>query len=908
MPERRPDPEQILERLRRKEERERRAKLKIFFGAAAGVGKTYAMLEEAHERRNAGMEVVAGVVETHAREETQRLLEGLERLPRRVIDYRGTRLEEFDLDGALARRPELILVDELAHTNAPGSRHSKRWQDIEELLGAGIDVYTTLNVQHVDSLNDVVAQITGVTVRETVPDSVLDRADEIELIDLPPDDLLQRLREGKVYLPAQAETALSKFFRKGHLIALRELALRRTAERVDAEMESYRREEGIAEPWAVRERILVCVGDPESGLRLIRAARRMVSGLRAEWIVAHVETPAELRWPRERRDYIVDVMGFAQDFGAEPVMLQGIRVADEILALARRRNVSRIVVGKPERPRWRRLLEGSLVETLVQESHEIDVYVIRGETEGESPDRGSVRTPSARWTHYLQATVVVAVVTGVAFLMYPRFELTNIVMVYLLGVMVVALWLGRTPSVLASILSVLAFDFFFVPPRFSFAVSDTEYLVTFTVMLGAALALSTLAHWLRLQTDAARQRERRTAALYRLSRELAAVRTSDELLATAVRTIGEDFEARVSVLLPEAGGRLRLRAGELGSAHHERHEIGVAQWAFDNAQPAGWGTATLPAARGLYLPLRGGGGPIGVLGLEARRHQEGLPTEQFRFLETLANQVALALERARLAEQAEENRVQVESERLKNTLLSSVSHDFRTPLAVITGAATSLLGRDGLGDVARDELAATIVEESQRLSRQVSDLLDMTRLEAGSVEVKKEWHSLEEVVGAVLERHGPALAAREIRVDVSAAPFVLLDDVLIGQAIFNLVENALKYTPARSPIEIRASRDEGGVTIEVADRGPGLPEGTEQRVFDKFYRGADSAGFRGVGLGLAICRGIVQAHGGRIEAVNRPGGGVAFRFWLPVEGEPPTIEPEEAATAGGQGPAPETGS
>jgi len=893
LPERRPDPEQLLERLRRKEERERRAKLKIFFGAAAGVGKTYAMLQEAHERRSAGVDVVSGVIETHGREETQRLLEGLERLPRHAIDYRGTRLEEFDLDAALARRPALILVDELAHTNAPGSRHAKRWQDIEELLGAGIDVYTTLNVQHVDSLNDVVAQITGVTVRETVPDSVLDRADEIELVDLPPDDLLQRLREGKVYVPAQAEAALREFFRKGNLIALRELALRRTAERVDAEMESYRREEGIAEPWAVRERILVCVGDPESGLRLVRAARRMVSGLRAEWIVAHVETPAELRWPRERRDYIVDVMGFAQDFGAEPVILQGIRVADEILAFARRRNVSRIVVGKPDRPRWRRILQGSLVETLVQQSREIDVYVIRGEPDGESPEREAIPAPAARWTHYLQALGVVAVATGIASLMYGHFELTNLVMVYLLGVMVVALWLGRAPSVWAAVLSVAAFDFGFVPPRYSFAVSDTEYFVTFAVMLGVALALSTLAHWLRLQTEAARQRERRTAALYRLGRELAAVGTLDQLLTTAVRMIGEEFDARASVLLPiDEGGRLALRAGELPS-QHERHEIGVAQWAFDNARPAGAGTDTLPAAHGLYMPLRGSGGPIGVIGLGARRPNEGLRPEQFRFLETLANQVAVAVERGRLADQAESARVQIESERLKNTLLSSVSHDFRTPLAVITGAATSLLNRDGLGPAARDDLAATIAEESQRLSRQVNDLLDMTRLEAGSVEVRKEWHSLEEVVGAALQRLGPALAGREVRVDVSAAPFVPLDDVLIGQVLFNLVDNALKYTPAQSPIEVRASRDAGGATIEVADRGPGLPAGTEQRIFDKFYRGSGNADSRGVGLGLAICRGIVQAHGGRIEAANRPGGGAAFRFWLPIEGEPPVIEPEE---------------
>jgi two-component system sensor histidine kinase KdpD len=896
MPESRPDPDRLLERLRREEEREHRAKLKVFFGAAAGVGKTFAMLVEAHERRAAGVDVVAGVVETHGREETGRLLGGLDVLPRRAVEYRGATLQEFDLDAALARRPGLILLDELAHTNAPGSRHAKRWQDVEELLAAGIDAYTTLNVQHVDSLNDVVAQITGVTVRETVPDSVLDRADEIELVDLPPDDLLQRLREGKVYIPAQAESAMRNFFRKGNLIALRELALRRTAERVDAEMESYRREEGIAEPWAVRERILVCVGDPEMGLKLVRAARRMVAGLKAEWIVAHVETPAELRWPRERRSYVVDVMGFAEDLGAQPVLLQGIRVADEILALARQRNVSRILVGKPSRPRWRQFLEGSVVETLVRRSRETDVYVISGEAEGLSPARTAGQAAAADWAHYLQGVGVVALASGIAFLMGRYFDPTNLVMVYLLGVMVVALWVGRGPAILASVLSVAAFDFFFAPPRFTFRVSDTQYLVTFGVMLLVAIALSTMAHWVRVQAEAARLRERRTATLYRMSGELAALRTSDELLSTAARMIGEEFGGRAAILLANEAGRVQLQVGELGSAHQERHEAGVAQWVYDNGQPAGLGTATLPGGRALYLPLMGSSGPIGVLGLAPRSPGEILGPDQLRFLETMANQVALAVERGRLAEQAEHTRVQVESERLKNVLLSSVSHDFRTPLAVITGAATSLLERADLTDRTRHELVATIVDEVQRLSRQVGGLLDMTRLESGAVEVRKEWHSLEEVVGGALERLRPGLAGREVHVDLSAVPFAPLDDVLIGQVVFNLVENALKYTPAGSPIEIRATRDAGGATVEVADRGPGLPAGEEQRVFDKFYRAVQTGSPRGLGLGLAICRGLVEAHGGRIEAANRPGGGVAFRFWLPIEGDPPEVEPEVEAT------------
>ena len=452
---------------------------------------------------------------------------------------------------------------------------------------------------------------------------------------------------------------MRNFFRKRNLIALRELALRRTAERVDAEMELYRRAEGVAEPWAVRERILVCIGDPDMGLKLVRSARRMMAGLKAQWIVAHVETPAELRWPKERRDFIVDVIGFAQDMGAETVALQGIRVADEILALARQRNVSRILVGKPGRPHWRQLLEGSVVETLVRRSREMDVYVISGEAEGETPPHATSPLPSAKWGHYLQAVGVVLAATAIAFLMHTRFELTNLVMVYLLGVMVVALWLGRGPGIVASILSVAAFDFCFVSPRFTLAVSDTQYLVTFATMLVAALALSTMANWLRVQTDAARRRELRTGALYRLARELASLRSSDEVLAAAARTIGEEFEGRAAVLLPEGTGRLRLRVGDLGTPQLERaHEEGVAQWVFDNGHSAGVGTDTLPAARGLYVPLTGSRGPIGVAGLS--RPGGPLRPDQFRFLEAMASQVALAVERAQLAEQAEHTRVQIE--------------------------------------------------------------------------------------------------------------------------------------------------------------------------------------------------------------------------------------------------------
>ena len=532
----RPDPDALLERIRTEESGTRRARLKIFFGASAGVGKTYAMLVEAHERRRADADVVVGLVETHGRRETEALLDGLELLPRRTFDHRGAQLAEFDLDAALARHPALLLLDELAHTNVPSSRHRRRWQDVEELLDAGIDVYTTLNVQHVESLIDVVAQITGVTVRETVPDSILERADEIELVDLPPDDLLQRLREGKVYRPQQAERALEHFFRKGNLIALRELALRQTAQRVDAQMESYRRAEGIADPWAVRERILVCIGDPESGLRLVRSARRMATALKAEWIVLHVETPGQVRQGAATHDHLVDLMGLAEELGAEPVVLTGLRVSDEILAFARARNVSRIVVGKPTRPRWREWWSGALVSTLLRDSGDMDLYVLRGDEIGDgapSAPRQPARQP--RWRGYAGALPVVALCTLVSWAMCRGFELSNLSMIYLLGVVVVAMAFGRGPAILAAFLSVAVFDFMFVPPRFTLAVSDTQYVVTFAVMLAVAVVIGTLTARMREQSEASRQRERRTAALFQLSRLRTSFFSAPKLVTKSLR-------------------------------------------------------------------------------------------------------------------------------------------------------------------------------------------------------------------------------------------------------------------------------------------------------------------------------------------------------------------------------------
>ena len=895
MNERRPDPEALLQRIREEEARAARGKLKIFFGASAGVGKTYAMLIEAHERRRAGAEVVVGVVETHGRAETAALLGDLEVLPLRDVEYRGTRLREFDLDAALARHPGLILVDELAHTNAPGSRHAKRWLDVEELLKAGIDVYSTLNVQHVESVYDLVAQITGVSVRELIPDGVVEKADEIELVDLPPDELLQRLKEGKVYLPQHAERAREHFFQKGNLIALRELALRLTAERVDAQMESYRHTHAIQRTWAVGGRMMVCIGEPASGLRLVRAARQMAARLDAEWLAVHVEHPGEVRPSDSVRDHIVDVLGYAEELGAETAMLSGVRIADQLLAYARERNVSRILIGKPTRPRWLEMALGSVVNTLIRGSGDVDVHVLSGE-----PAEPGERTPEPRaprpWKDYASSLGVVAVVTVICWFMRQRFAPANLIMVYLLGVMWVAVNFGRGPAILASLVSVAAFDFFYVPPFLTFAVSDTQYILTFLVMLAAALVISTMASRLQQQTAGARGREQRTAALYSLSRELAAIPDRGPLLAAATRRIEDVFGARSVFLLPDASGRLSVPDVPLSPVTLDEHDRGVAQWSFDHDQPAGLGTPTLPAARGLYLPLRGSGGPVGVMGILPPSRV--VPADQLRMLETFGNQIALALERSRLAEEAEEARVRTESERLRETLLSSVSHDLRTPLAVITGSGSSLLAA-GMSEATRRELLESIVDEAHRLNRLVGNLLDMTRLESGAVQLRREWHSLEEVVGGAITRLEDRLHGRAIEVRIPRdLPLLSLDDVLMGQVFYNLLDNAVKYTPSGGPIEVMAELREERAVIEVSDRGPGLPPGEEEAVFRKFHRVRRDHEPGGVGLGLAICRGIVLAHGGTIVAFNRVGGGATFRVELPAGEPPPTVPAEDAEAAG----------
>jgi len=873
-----------------------RGKLTIFFGAAPGVGKTYSMLEAARAERAAGRDVLVGVVETHGRYDTGALLLGLELLPRRRVLQRGVTLEEFDLDLALKRKPALLLVDELEHSNAEGSRHAKRHQDVEELLDAGIDVFTSLNVQHIESLSDVVAQITHLIVRETVPDSVVEHADEVRLIDLPPDELRGRLRDGKVYLPDQARRAIEHFFRKGNLIALRELALRRTAERVDAQMQQYRETHGIASTWSVGERLLVCVSPSPLSMQLIRGARRMVSTLHADWLAVYVETPASLRLNAEGRARAAENMRLAEQLGAETVILSASNAADETIRYARSRNVTKVVVGKPTHASvWDRL-RPSFLDRMVRASGSIDVYVMSGEESAPELKRSepAFKIPAAPIAFVAAATVVV-VATTISWSAFGPPQLADAVMVYLLGIVLVSLRFGYAPSLLAAVLSVLCFDFFFIPPLYTFAVRDLSHVVTFGVMFMVALVISGLTQRVRAQGEAAGQREQRTASLYALSRELAATKQVEDIGRIAARHLFDALGMGAALLVPNSKRTtiVALQVGRHGVAIDEQ-EQSVAEWVWEHERPAGLGTDTLPSARAMYLPLLASRGKVAVLGVRPQDETRLRSPETRQHLAAFANQIASAIERTELAEEAQWAQLQMETEQMRSSLLSSVSHDLRTPLAVVTGAASTLL-ENTIDASTRRELTETILQEAQRLNRLVRNLLDMTRLEAGALRVKKEWQPLEEVVGSALNRMEEALSGRHVQIELAPdLPLVPLDAVLIEQVLVNLLENAVKYTPPGSPLEVSASTRPGGVEVIVADRGPGIPPGEETRIFDKFYR-VNAASGGGVGLGLAICRGIVMAHGGQLFVENRPAGGALFRFQLPVEGQAPALEPPELA-------------
>jgi two-component system sensor histidine kinase KdpD len=889
----RPDPDTLLAKVKQQELAARRGKLRIYFGASAGVGKTYAMLVAASKLRSEGCSILVGVVETHGRAETAALLEGLPILPPKIVSYRGTTLHAFDLDAALECHPDLILIDELAHTNAPGQRHPKRWQDVEELLTAGIDVFTTLNVQHLESLNDVVGSITNVRVWETVPDTVFDAANEVVLVDLPADELLARLKAGKVYLPQQAQHAAGNFFRKGNLMALRELALRRTADRVEGDVQAYRVDKSIESVWKTGSALLTCVGPDGGAERVVRAAARLASQLNTDWHAVYVETPSLQRLPPARREKILATLNLAQELGATTAVVANSQVAESVIAYARSHNLAKIVIGRdPERRLWP--WQRSSGQKLALLAPDIDLVEI-GRAGG--PQRSPAARPAShresgerrkgKHVRYLWTALACIAVTLGCLPLAARFDRSNIVAIFILTVVLVAVRFGRGPAAAAAVLSVGAFDFFFVPPRFSFAVSDVQYVLTFVIMLTVGLITGQLTAGLRFQARVSAHREDRAASLYEFARDLSGAVQVDQVVKISDESIERTFHAAAALLLPDGKGQL----SEARSAEMPDLEIGTAQWAFAQGRPAGFGTDTLPGSEVLYVPLRAPTQPRGVLAVKARNRRLLRIPEQRQLLDTFAALIAIALERVHYVGLAQDALVRMESERLRNSLLAALSHDLRTPLTVLVGLADSLALTKPPLSAAQAETADAIKDEARRMSTLVGNLLEMARIESGDVKLNLQWQPLEEVVGAALESARGMLERHTVEVRIPRdLPLVRFDALLLERVLVNLLENASKYTPAGSTVTLSAEVAGDRLEVSVADDGPGLPRGREEAVFQKFTRGERESATPGVGLGLAIARAIIEAHQGRIVAANRSGGGAHFTFTLPL-GNPPAPAP-----------------
>jgi len=891
----RPDPDALLQQMQQDEARARRGRLKIFFGASAGVGKTWAMLAAARALQGSGVPMVVGLVETHGRQDTERMAEGLPRLPLKAVPHRGKTLQEFDIDAALAfaagQEKPLVLLDELAHSNAPGSRHPKRWQDVQELLDAGVDVWSTMNVQHLESLNDIVSGITGIRVWETVPDKLFDEADEVVVVDLPPDELLGRLKAGKVYVPEQAERAAAGFFRKGNLLALRELALRRTADRVDGEVLAYRRRAAVSPVWPNREALLACIGDGHSGEKVVRSCARLAAQLDVPWHAVHIESPTSERFSPQREARTERSLKLAEQLGAHVSVQPGANAAQALVRYAREHNLSRLVMGRHER-RWP--WQVALSDRIAAMADDLDVLQVSlpsgvrqagPETAraAQAPSDGLVHNGSRVWAWHGHAAAVAAcaVTALVSTPLLQVLELSNIVMLFLLTVVGVALRYGRGPAVVAAFVGVGLFDFFFVPPRFSFAVSDVQYLITFAVMLAVALTIGQLTAVLKVQAEAATRREHRVRSLYDMSRDLSSALMAEQVAEVGQRFLTAEFGAKGALLVADDAGHLHAMAG--GTA---QTDMAVAQWAFSKSAVAGHGTDTLAASPCLVLPLCAPMRTRGVLVVEPPPDAVW-GTPQQRLLETCASLLAISLERIHYIEVAQASTVQIESERLRNSLLSAISHDLRTPLAGLVGLADTLeLTRPEPSPQQRD-IAQAMRQSALRMGALVNNLLDMARLEAGAVQLNRQWQPLEEVVGSALAACQTGLQGRTVNVALADdLPLLHLDAVLIERVLVNLLENAVKYTPTRSAIDLHARSHSGVVVLTLDDHGPGLPAGREEAIFEKFERGARESALPGVGLGLAICRAIVQAHGGRIRGETRDGGGARFTIVLPT-GQPP---------------------
>ena len=882
----RADPDELLEAIQRQESQQKRGKLKIFLGMAAGVGKTYAMLEAARKQLSQGMDVVIGYVETHGRKETDALLVGLPAIPRRSIEHRGIQLSELDVDAILARKPRLAIVDELAHTNAPGSRHPKRYQDILELLDAGIDVYTSLNVQHVESRAHTVEQITGSTMHETVPDSILDLA-EIELIDISPEDLMRRLDEGKVYLPDRAAVAMVNFFREGNLTALREMALRLAAERVGQDVRDYLQVMQIQEPWKTGHRLLVAVSPSPLSAQMVRWTRRLADSLDARWMAVHVESSKPVSEEDQAR--LTKNLTLARELGAEVIATADEDLVRGVLRVARQHNITEIVVGKPAHAHPLNFFGGGrFLRRLVSESGDIDIHVVRADKSDVPAQAPILRLPSRlAWKQYLVSLGIIIAVTILNAFLDPFIGRRAVALDFLLVVVVLALFVGRGPVLMSAALSALLWDFFFLPPYHTFYITTFEDAIMFAMYFVVAVVMGELIARFRTQEKAERRREERTTALYLLTRELADAVALDGIVKAVVRHIKKLFDAETAVVLADAAGQLAGQPVAGSSFNPDEKELSVAAWVFHHQQRAGQFTDNLPLSKALYLPLATPAGVMGVIGV--RLSQPTAPSlEQNNLLEALVRQAALVIDRQRLHDAAEQSRLAAESERLGKTLLDSISHEMRTPIAAITSAAGTLneatLARPGFAIALVNEIKEAVA----RLDRLVGNLLDIARVESGHVKPKLDWCDVADLINVTVKSVQKELSRHKLELVIpSPLPLVRMDFVLMEQALANLLLNAAVHTPAGTPIRVTAKVQDEELALTVADQGPGIPPECIPKIFDKFYR-APGALTGGSGLGLSIVKGFVEAQHGRVQVVNQPGGGAAFTLYLPLA-EPPVL-------------------
>lgn len=895
MTDNRPNPDELLNQIEAETLTTTRGKLKIFFGSSAGVGKTYDMLMAARQAQAQGFNVLVGIVETHGRSETAALLEGLTILPLKQIDYRGQTLKEFDIDAALAIHPDILLVDELAHSNVPTSRHPKRWQDVEELINAGINVYTTLNVQHLESVNDVVNQITGIAVRETLPDWFFDAANEVVLVDLPADELLTRLEEGKVYLPNQAKNAVKNFFRKGNLIALRELALRRTADRVDTDMRNYRKQARISPIWNTTDQLLVGLSSTGNNERLIRHAARLGGSLHTKWYVTHVETPSNLSKNNQK---ILDALRLAEDMGATTQIITANSVAEGLTSYAHQFNIGRIVIGQ-QRPKlgcWR----NSLIEQIGKQDTKLDLIIVNQVADTTPNTSASLisKTPNYQelWANhnvrgYLVATVGCTLVTASLAKLTQWLDLANVLMLYLLIIVFVSVRFGRFPGIFAVIVSVLSFDFFFVEPKFSFSVSDVQYLLTFGVLIVVSLLINNLAVGLRFQAQSARRRELQAKSISELSQGLSAARKTEQIADHATLWLLQHLASYALVVTPNNQGRLNLVSD---TAVPSEFDWAVTQWVYDHNQLAGFGTNTLTANKMQYRPLAASGQVLGVIAVLPKDTSYFNQPEQQRFLDVAVAQIALALERIYLAKVAQEAVIQVKSEQLRGTLLSALSHDIRTPLAVLSTLAESLLQLTQT-EQEQHQLALDIQQQSRAIGRLVVNILDYASLQSGGISVNKQWISLEELIGGILTQLEFALGTRDIIVDIpDALQFIYTDELLLARILNNLLTNAINYSPLGSPIHIQALSDsQNHFKINVIDAGDGVPIEMQAKIFERFTRGNPESTVTGLGLGLALSRELVKSLGGTLSVTNVVPHGACFTIELP---QPSQIEQRQFAS------------